>query len=68
MNFAVALSTLMLEILMTRITSVIAWYHLAFFVIALAMLGMTAGAIVANGASASTKSAGSTLGSRSDAA
>lgn len=43
--FAVALSTLMLEILLTRITSVIAWYHLAFFVISLAMLGMTAGAV-----------------------
>jgi spermidine synthase len=44
--FAVALSTLMLEILLTRITSVIAWYHLAFFVISLAMLGMTAGAVL----------------------
>ncbi|MCA9681508.1 MAG: hypothetical protein KC457_04865 [Myxococcales bacterium] len=44
--FLVALSTLMLEILLTRITSVIAWYHLAFFVISLAMLGMTAGAVV----------------------
>ncbi len=39
------MATLMLEILLTRITSVIAWYHLAFFVISLAMLGMTAGAI-----------------------
>lgn len=39
-------STLALEILLTRITSVIAWYHLSFFVIALAMLGMTAGAVV----------------------
>lgn len=44
--FAIALSTLMLEILLTRITSVIAWYHLAFFVISLAMLGMTAGAVL----------------------
>jgi spermidine synthase len=44
--FAVALSTLMLEVLLTRITSVIAWYHLAFFVISLAMLGMTAGAVL----------------------
>lgn len=44
--FLVAQSTLILEILLTRITSVIAWYHLAFFVIALAMLGMTAGAVV----------------------
>lgn len=44
--FAVALSTLMLEVLLTRITSVIAWYHLAFFVISLGMLGMTAGAVL----------------------
>ncbi len=36
----------MLEVLLTRITSVIAWYHLAFFVISLAMLGMTAGAVL----------------------
>ncbi|NVB38306.1 hypothetical protein G6O69_10725 [Pseudenhygromyxa sp. WMMC2535] len=43
--FAVALSSLMLEVLTTRITSVIAWYHLSFFVISLAMLGMTAGAV-----------------------
>ncbi|MCA9716179.1 MAG: hypothetical protein KC468_15975, partial [Myxococcales bacterium] len=42
--FLIAQATLILEILLTRITSVIAWYHLAFFVIALAMLGMTAGA------------------------
>lgn len=41
----VAMVTLMLEILLTRITSVIAWYHLAFFVISLAMLGMTAGSV-----------------------
>jgi len=44
--FAAALAALMLEILLTRIVSVIGWYHLAFFVIALAMLGMTAGAAV----------------------
>ena len=43
--FLVALATLVLEILLTRITSVVAWYHLAFFVISLAMLGMTAGAV-----------------------
>lgn len=36
----------MLEILFTRITSVTAWYDLAFFVISLAMLGMTAGAVL----------------------
>ena len=44
--FLVAMSTLILEILITRITSVVAWYHLAFFVISLAMLGMTAGAVI----------------------
>ena len=44
--FMVALATLVLEILLTRITSVVAWYHLAFFVISLAMLGMTAGAVI----------------------
>ena len=38
-------ATLMLEILLTRITSVIGWYHMAFFVISLAMLGMTVGAV-----------------------
>ena len=44
--FLLALATLLLEILITRMTSVIAWYHLAFFVISLAMLGLTAGALV----------------------
>ncbi|MBK8239714.1 MAG: hypothetical protein IPK74_29680 [Deltaproteobacteria bacterium] len=44
--FLVAAATLVLEILLTRITSVVAWYHLAFFVISLAMLGMTAGAVL----------------------
>jgi spermidine synthase len=44
--FLVAMSTLMLEVLLTRITSVSAWYHLAFFVISLGMLGMTAGAVL----------------------
>lgn len=44
--FVLALSTLLLEVLLTRITSVVAWYHLAFFVISLAMLGMTAGAVL----------------------
>ena len=44
--FLIALATLMLEVLLTRLTSVTAWYHLAFFVISLAMLGMTAGAVI----------------------
>jgi hypothetical protein len=43
--FCIACSSLIAEILLTRISSVISWYHLAFFVISLAMLGMTAGAI-----------------------
>jgi len=43
-TFLIALSTLALEITLTRLLSVIAWYHLAFFAIATAMLGMTAGA------------------------
>ncbi|HET8939714.1 MAG TPA: hypothetical protein VFN67_40020 [Polyangiales bacterium] len=44
--FVLALATLMLEVLLTRITSVMAWYHLAFFVISLGMLGLTAGAVL----------------------
>jgi hypothetical protein len=44
--FLVAMATLMLEVLLTRITSVSAWYHLAFFVISIGMLGMTAGAVL----------------------
>jgi spermidine synthase len=43
--FIVALSTLALEITLTRLLSVITWYHLAFFAISLGMLGMTAGAV-----------------------
>src|ERR1043165_5616117 len=41
-----SMATLVLEILVTRITSVVALYHLAFFVISLGMLGMTAGAVL----------------------
>jgi len=44
--FLVALSTLMYEILLTRIFSVTVWYHLAFFAISVAMFGMTVGAII----------------------
>src|SRR3954470_3118661 len=44
--FVLALATLMLEVLLARIASVMAWYHLAFFVISLAMLGLTAGAVL----------------------
>lgn len=41
-----AAATLAIEVLLTRIVSVVSWYHLSFFVIALAMLGMTAGAVL----------------------
>jgi hypothetical protein len=38
-------STLMLQIVETRIISVTSWYHLAFFIISVAMFGLTAGAV-----------------------
>src|SRR3954464_15949776 len=41
----VTAATLMLQIVETRIISVTSWYHLAFFVISLAMFGLTAGAV-----------------------
>ena len=44
--FFTTLSTLMYEILLTRIFSVTMWYHFAFLVISTAMFGMTLGAIV----------------------
>ncbi len=44
-TFLIAFAVLALEITLTRLLSVVAWYHLAFLVIATAMLGMTAGAI-----------------------
>lgn len=43
--FLVSFSSLMFQILQTRIMSVIAWYYLAFFAISVAMLGMTVGAV-----------------------
>jgi len=42
--FFISLATLAYEIALTRLLSVIAWYHLAFFAVSTAMLGMTAGA------------------------
>src|SRR4029450_5483797 len=42
----VALSTLMYEVLLTRIFSVTAWYHFAFVAISVAMFGITAGALL----------------------
>lgn len=43
-TFLIAFSTLAFEITLTRILSVMAWYHLAFFAVAAGLLGMTAGA------------------------
>lgn len=43
-TFLIALTTLGLEVTLTRLLSVITWYHLAFFAVGTAMLGMTAGA------------------------
>ena len=43
--FLVALVTLMFEILLTRVFSVIIWYHFAFLAISVAMFGMAAGAM-----------------------
>jgi len=44
--FAVTLATLMLEILLTRIFSVILWYHFAFVAVSVALFGMTLGAVI----------------------
>ncbi|UCH33870.1 MAG: hypothetical protein JSV65_15095 [Armatimonadota bacterium] len=44
--FCVTLSTLMLEILLTRIFSVILWYHFAFVAVSVALFGMTLGAVI----------------------
>jgi spermidine synthase len=44
--FLVTLATLMLEILDSRLLSVLTWYHLAFLTVSLAMLGMAAGAVL----------------------
>jgi hypothetical protein len=44
--FLVALSTLMYEILLTRIFSVTMLYHFAFVALSLAMFGMTVGALL----------------------
>jgi hypothetical protein len=41
----VTAATLMLQIIETRIISVVSWYHLAFFIISIAMFGLTAGAV-----------------------
>lgn len=43
--FLVAGATLMLQLVQTRILSVVSWYHLAFFAISIAMFGLTAGSV-----------------------
>jgi len=44
-TFVIAFATLALEVALTRLLSVVTWYHLAFFAISSAMLGMTAAAV-----------------------
>ena len=44
--FFTTLSTLMYEILLTRIFSVTMWYHFAFVAISVALFGMTVGALI----------------------
>jgi hypothetical protein len=44
--FLVCMCVLMLQIVETRILSVISFYHLAFFAISIAMFGMTAGSLI----------------------
>jgi hypothetical protein len=44
--FLICMCSLMLQIVQTRVISVIVYYHLAFFAISMAMLGMTAGSLL----------------------
>jgi hypothetical protein len=44
--FLVTLATLMLEVVDTRLLSVLTWYHLSFVAVSVAMLGMAAGAVI----------------------
>jgi len=43
--FLTTCATLQIEVLCTRLLSVIAWYHLSFLAVSIAMLGMAAGAV-----------------------
>jgi hypothetical protein len=45
--FMLCMGVLLLQIVETRVLSVITYYHLAFFAISMAMFGMTAGALIA---------------------
>jgi hypothetical protein len=44
--FLICAGTLMYEVVLTRLLSVVCWYYLAFVSISMAMFGMTAGALV----------------------
>ena len=44
--FLISAATLMYEVILTRLLSVMCWYYLAFVSISMGMLGMTAGALV----------------------
>lgn len=44
--FCVTFATLVLEVLDSRLLSVLAWYHLSFLAVSVAMLGMAAGAVL----------------------
>src|SRR5258708_13514150 len=44
--FLICMCCLMLQIIETRVLSVISYYHLAFFAISMAMFGMTAGSLI----------------------
>ena len=44
--FVLTLSSLMFEIVLTRIFSVTMWYHFAFVAISIALFGTTAGALI----------------------
>ncbi len=48
-----ALATLILELALTRIFSVVFYYHLAFLAISIALFGLGAGGVVAASASQS---------------
>src|ERR1700738_5185369 len=43
--FLACMCPLMLQVMETRLLSVISWYYLAFFAISMAMFGMTAGSL-----------------------
>ncbi|MBA3888595.1 MAG: hypothetical protein H0X67_23135, partial [Acidobacteria bacterium] len=44
--FLITLATLMLEVIDTRLLSVLTWYHLSFVAVSVAMLGMASGAVL----------------------